>query len=515
MLRLLTLTVLATLVGLAGATSASEPAGAASSLHYVDCSSKQSGDGSRSRPWNRIGDVNAHGAFKPGDTISFRRGTTCSGRLHPTGNGAEGAPITVGAYGSATAKPTIHGRGTENFTGTIDLRNQQWWTLQDLHVTNSGGKVSTQVYRSGVSVRNQDGGALRGIVVQRLDVDDVSSSPNELNGSSREWGGITVAAGGVQGDSFPGIVIRDNRLIRVGRTGIAVMNWEFPTTFNEGVRITGNTVRRARGDGIIAFGAQHTRIDHNVVAYGNDEWPCPLCGPITPLTANAGIWPARSSHIRIDHNEVYGMHEPGGDGQAFDSDQSTDHILFEYNYAHDNEGGGIFFCGSRNVTVRFNIFQNNRRSAFNFIGNVPAHDTAIYNNTIYTKNIEKTKALRTFNVDKATEPAGRVTFKNNIVINRATSFRGWWQWPGTDVKTAANTLVGVHGIGRPHDKRTSREDPGLRAPGTGKRGFASLSGYRLKNGSKALRGVAIPADATRDFFGRKVDPRHPPRGAAG
>lgn len=506
--------VLAAAIAIAGVLMAPAPAMAGTQQHYVDCSAKRSGDGSRAHPWRSVGAVNAHGDFQPGDTISFRRGTTCRGRLHPSGSGAPEAPIVLGAYGDRKAPaPVINGGGTPNFTGTIDLRNQQWWTIQDLHVTNTAGHVSTQVYRAGVSIRNQDGGALRGIVVQRMQVEQVASAPNEKHGSSREWGGITVAAGGVQGDAFPGIVIRDNRIDRVGRTGIAVMNWEFPTTFNTGVRITGNTVRRARGDGIIVFGAQHSRIDHNVVADSADEWPCPLCGPITPLTANAGIWPARSSDIRIDHNEVYGMHELGGDGEAFDSDQNTERIVFEYNYAHDNAGGGIFFCGSRSVTVRFNVFEDNRRSAFNFIGNVPAYGTRIYNNTIFTKDLPVTKPIRTFNVDKATSPAGRVLFENNVVYNRARYSKGWWQWPGKDVVTAANTLIGVHGKGRPHDRRTSRSDPGLRAPGTGRIGFASLAGYKPKKGQRLQHGVAIPSEVTRDFFGRRIDPRKPPRGA--
>lgn len=507
--------VAAIVAGLIGVSMVPVSAEASPTKFYVDCSATSAGDGTSAHPWNRVALVNAHGDFAAGDFISLRRGTTCRGRLHPSGNGTTGLPITLGAWGAKGAKPTVAGGGTANFTGAVQLHNQQYWIIQDLHITNTAGNVSTQVYRSGLSIRNQDGGALPGIVVQRLTVDHVASAPNEKYGSSREWGGITVAAGGVQNDSFPGILIRDNRVDQVGRTGIAVMNWEFLTTFNQEVRITGNRVNRARGDGIIVFGAEHTRIDHNVVSNSSDEWPCPLCGPITPLTANAGIWPARSSNIRIDHNEVYGMKEIGGDGEAFDSDQSTDHIVFEYNYAHDNAGGGIFFCGSNNVTVRFNIFQNNRRSAFNFIGNVPAHNTQIYNNTIYTKNLDQTKALRTFNVDKATEIAGRVVFKNNIVFNHATYSHGWWQWPGPKVTTVANTLIGIHGTGRPHDRRTLRKDPGFRAPGTGKVGFGTLDGYRPKKHRAVRHGVPVPADVTRDFFGRKIDPKHPPRGAAG
>jgi len=512
-MRLFRTLALAMMVALTATMAVPVAAHATPNRYYVDCSGKRAGGGSSASPWNSLAGVNAHGAFTAGDSILLRRGTTCRGRLMPTGSGGPGAPIVLGAWGRG-AKPTLAGGGTPDLTGAVQLLNQAYWTIQDLHVTNTGGGTSTQVYRSGVSVRNQDGGALPGIVIQRMTVDHVASAPNELGGSSREWGGITVAAGGVEGDSFPGLMIRNNRVDHVGRTGIAVMNWEFPTTFNRNVRITGNRVSWARGDGIIVFGAQHARIDHNVVANSADEWPCPLCGPITPLTANAGIWPARSSYVQIDHNEVYGMRDLGGDGEAFDSDQSTDHVVFEYNYAHDNAGGGVFFCGSADVTVRFNIFEDNRRSTFVFIGNVPAHNTSIYNNTIYNKDLAITKALRTFNVDKATSPAGRVVFKNNIVFNYSKYSHGWWQWPGKLVTTSANTLVGIHGEGRPHDRRTSRKNPHLRAPGTGGTGFDTLRGYRPTKHHAHRHGVPIPSDATRDFFGNRIDPKHPPRGAA-
>ncbi|GAA2749830.1 right-handed parallel beta-helix repeat-containing protein [Amnibacterium kyonggiense] len=514
-MRLRAALIAASTAALVAAVLVPAAAEAAPTKYYVDCSAKTAGTGTVAQPWNRLAQIHDHGDFAPGDTISLRRGTTCHGQLHPSGSGAPGAPITLGAYGTRGAKPTVSGDGTPNYTGAVQLRNQPYWIIQDLRVTNTRGGRSTQVYRSGVSVWNQDGGEIRGVIIQRLEVEDVASSPNEKFGSSREWGGITVSSGGVQGDSFPGLVIRDNRVDRVGRSGIAVMNWEFPTTFNEGVRITGNRVSWARGDGIVVFGAQHSRIDHNVVANAADEWPCPLCGSITPLTANAGIWPARSSHIRIDHNEVYGTHWRGGDGEAFDSDQDTHDVVFEYNYAHDNTGGGILFCGSRSATVRFNIFENNDKGAFTFIGNVPADGTSIYNNTVFVgKQLKQTKVVRAFNVDKG-PGGGTVAFKNNVYFNYSTYRGGWWQWNTPAVTTAANTIIGVHGAGRPHDRSTSRKDPHLRKPGSGGIGFASLNGYRLQKGKKPQRGVAIPADVTRDFFGRRIDPKHPPRGAVG
>ncbi|WP_375405053.1 right-handed parallel beta-helix repeat-containing protein [uncultured Amnibacterium sp.] len=475
--------------------------------YYVNCAARSGGDGSTtSKAWRSLATVNAHAAFKPGDQILFKRATTCRGRLHPKGNGARGAPITIGKWGSVGARPTIAGGGTPNFTAAVDLRNQQWWTIQDLHITNTNGRTSTQTYRAGVSIRNQDGGVLPGILVQRLKVENVASAPNEKKGSSREWGGITVAVGGVTGDSFPGLQIRNNVVSHVGRTGIAVMGWEYPTTFNQDLRITGNRVSHARGDGIVIFGAKHARIDHNVVDFAGDEWPCPLCGGITPNTANAGIWPARSSDVQIDHNEVYGMKRLGGDGVAFDADGQTENVVFEYNYAHDNEGGGILFCGSNKAKARFNVLQNNSRGAFIFIGSIPATNTRIYNNTVYTSMKNGSQVVHTQG-----DGGGKgINFFNNLIYNMGW---GYYVWPAP-YKSSHNTVVGTHGIGEPRGNGTIFDTAILRGPGNGGNGFKTLSGYHPSSPKDDPRGIAIPKGVTKDFFGNTINPKSPPRGAA-
>ena len=75
--------------------------------------------------------------------------------------------------------------------------------------------------------------------------------------------------------------------------------------------------------------------------------------------------------------------------------------------------------------------------------------------------------MRTFGASRGS----KVSFKNNLVYNYGP---GTCQWPTKKVATAANTLVGMHGAGHPHDKRTSYKNPRLRAAGTGGNGFGSL-----------------------------------------
>ena len=165
--------------GAASATAAPRTVLAlAGTSYYVNCAAKTNGDGSAARPWNRTKYVDTHGAYSPGDHILFKRGTTCSGYIIPTGSGVTGSPVVIGAYGSG-AKPTINGGGTPNNTGTVTLRNQHDWTVQDLHLTNRVTTKITTLYRAGLLLLDEGGGRLANLTAQRLTVDSVDSSPEE------------------------------------------------------------------------------------------------------------------------------------------------------------------------------------------------------------------------------------------------------------------------------------------------------------------------------------------------
>ena len=225
------------------------------------------------------------------------------------------------------------------------------------------------------------------------------------------------------------------------------------------------------------------------------------------MGANAGIWATWARDSVIEKNNVYDTHVGQGDGEGIDLDIMAERVVVQYNWIHDNDGGGVLFCGSKSSIVRFNILENNRKSAIAFIGSVRAKDSQVYNNTIYGSSATRARPVRYFNGAYATS----ITFTNNIVYVYG---RADWMWPAKPA-TAANTLIGLRGAGRPHDAKTSFRNPGLKAPGTGKVGFSTLKGYRPAHPASMQRGVAIPKDVVRDFFGKKIDPKKPPRGAAG
>lgn len=499
------------LLAAAAPFDASAKAAPPPSKYYVDCSQKRSGTGAKSAPWNTLNAVNMHAEFGPRDQILLKRGTTCKGQLTPKGSGAKGAPIVLGAYGTSRTLPTIAGGGTAIGTGAIQIVNEQYWTVQDIHVTNKGSAKETAAYRAGVLLLNHGIGRLAGLKVQRMRIDAVVSNLSFAKGDAREFGGIAAITNGTASSGYNGLQILNNKIDRVGRTGIVVSNHTYPKSADIGVRISGNTVSWSRGDSIVVRGSRNARIDHNVSANGAALWPCKQCGKISPYTANAGIWAASSNRVRIDHNEVYGEHDLGGDGEGFDIDASAVNVVLEYNYAHDNAGGGVLFAGSNNATARFNILQNNGKSAFVFIGSMPTKKrTSIYNNTVYNSSRSRARIVRYFNGTRSAP----IVFKNNILYNYARGFSAYG-WPTKKVSTAANTLIGLHGAGRPKDSITSWRDPALKNPGSGRIGIRSLKGYKPRYPSTSQRGVAIPKDVRVDFFGKKINSKRPPRGAAG
>jgi Right handed beta helix region len=471
--------------------------------YYVDCSKKAVGTGSSGSPWSRLDTVNAHG-FAAGDSILLKRGTTCTGRLAPTGSGTKGHPIVLDAYGTGSL-PTVRGGGTGSWTGAVQLVDQEFWTVRNLHVTNTDGKVLSEAYRSGVMVINDTGKHLHDITIERLTVDSVVSNMSSLYVGPRSFGGISVITQGGLYGGFTDLTVRNNTVSHVGRTGIVVSNNSYPVASDRGVRITGNHVSHVRGDGIILLGSRGGRVDHNVSAYAAEEWPCPQCGGVTRFTASAAIWTGSSDRVLIDHNEAYGTKWLGGDGEGFDVDSFATNTVVEYNYAHDNEGGGILFCGSTNAVARFNVFQNNKKSAIAFIGTAPAKNTKIYNNTLYAKKSLKAGNVRTFNGLKGTG----VRFYNNLVINYG---QAGWTFP-TKVWSRSNTFVGVRGHDEPHGKGDQHGTVDLQKAGAGTIGLATLKGYRPATATGVRVGHVLPKGTHLDFLGKKVSTKRPPRGA--
>ena len=139
------------------------------STYYLDAASgNDAASGlSPALAWQSLGKVNAK-TFHPGDQLLLKAGATWTGRLHPMGSGTATAKITIDRYDSG-AKPVIHGGGVAG--GAVFLENQQYWSINNLEVTNNG---SAEPKKMGILIRNDCVGTLSGIAVRNCDIHDVT-----------------------------------------------------------------------------------------------------------------------------------------------------------------------------------------------------------------------------------------------------------------------------------------------------------------------------------------------------
>lgn len=491
-------TALAPLLALPGVASASAPDSPAQGTDYrVDCSA--TGGHPDGPVFTTLAEVNAH-VFSPGDTISFRRGTTCVGTLEPKGSGTAAAPIQVGAYGRG-APPVLDGAGAPN---VIHLYNQEYWEIRDLDITdaaNPGGN------RRGVLIELKDYGVGHHYVLQDLTIHDVlGDDTKDQTGSA----GILFA---VNGDavptSFDDVAVEDNAVRHVDREGIFfASSWSHRPEVGDpvGPAWTPSThvvVRRNHlsdigGDGIVMTVTDHALVERNVLKGFQ----------LRSGGYNAGMWPYNADHTLFQFNDTSG----GGstlDGMAYDVDQGAIGTVFQYNYSHDNAGGFFLICNANGVVkdavIRYNISQNDSYRGFETCTAGGIEGASVYNNTVYVgPGVSQVAVNENNTLDR------RIAFADNIF----TADGGTMTFNvKSDLTTfAANLYDGIDGA--PADAAAIRSSAQLVAPGTAT-DAAHADGYELRAGSPALdSGVTIADNGGRDYFGNPVPAgRAPNRGA--
>ncbi|MFI8824656.1 right-handed parallel beta-helix repeat-containing protein [Streptomyces sp. NPDC053431] len=465
----------------AGLATLAPPASAAvSGAFYVDCSAATGGDGSATAPWNSLGGPNGH-VFGPGDTLSLRAGTTCAGTLAPQGSGAEGAPITLGAYGSGPA-PVVDGNGAPY---AVHLTDQSHWTIRDLRVTNP---APTRAQRTGIQVDSLSAARKAGIVITGNEVYDTAGW-GDKTGSQASWyvysAGIMIRHASGTAGPFDGITVTDNQVHDTGGGAIKISG--DGAARSTAVRIAGNTVREAGGDGIVVHNAVAPLVEHNTALdLGLGHYPF-VAGNF------AGMWPYNSHDPTFQFNVVGRSRPSTFDSTAWDCDiATTGTCLFQYNYSFGNAGGWYLNClgncGGSTATdavLRYNVSQDDCRMVVTTGGTGITH---IYNNTFIcpSRPVEDTIGANK-----------RVT--NNVFVAPGGSFA-----TGTGVTYDSNAYFG--GIApAPGDSRAITSDPRLVAPGSGGESLADVTGYRLRTGSPALgSGAVVAGNGGRDFFGNPV-----------
>lgn len=490
---------------------------AGQTTYYVDSTSGNDANSGTAadQAWGSLEHVNRK-VFAAGDRVLFKAGSRFAGRLNPQGSGKDGAPVVVDSYGEGD-KPLIEAAGRYN--EALLIENQEYWEVNNLALTNTGATRTT--FRFGVRVRAWDFGTMRHIHLKNLFVRDVNGSL--IKKDQGEGHGIVWENGGKTKPSrFDDLLIEGCRLLRTDRNGICGYsensnrsNW-FPSLH---VVIRNNLLEDIGGDGIKVWGCEGSLVEHNRLYRGGQRAP----------DYSAGIWPWSSDGTIIQFNEVSEF-KGTRDGQAFDSDGNCRGTVFQYNYSHDNDGGFMLICSSGKWTlprmipntgtvVRYNISQNDRARTFHISG--PVKDVQIYNNVFF---IGKELDIPVFLFTNWDGWSQAVLAANNVfyVEGKARYAHGIGHNPDGTYKDAAsfgqsrnnvfesNIYYGGH-LNPPADARAITGDPMLANPGTGRDGFSSLDGYKLKAGSPCIgAGKVMPQNGGRDFWGGKVSDTKPP-----
>ena len=489
---------------LACGTGAAQPPASGTSYYVDGTAGNDQNDGlSPARPWKSLDKVNS-ATFRPGDRILLKAGLRFIGRLSPHGSGTPDRPIVIDLYGEG-GKPLIAAEGRHS--EALLLENQDHWEVNNLEITNTGQR--REEFRYGVRVRAWDYGTMRNIRLRNLDVHDVNGSL--VKKDSGEGHGITWENGGDKVWSrFDGLLIEGCRLVRTDRNGIcgytpypsADRKRRFPSLR---VVIRNNLLEDIGGDAIKVWGCDGALVEYNVVRGARRR----------AADYAAGIWPWASDNTLIQFNEVSGVMGTK-DGQAFDSDGYCTNTTFQYNYSHDNDGGFMLICCQESVgtVLRYNISQNDRTRLFHMAG--PIRDIEIYNNVFYVgRDLDVHLFLwtgspwpsnaRIFNNIFYADGMGR----NNAGLRKkpvddGTHITEPGFGPSTNVVFEHNVLYG-HFSDIPDEWKTMMADPMLAAPGTGREGFASLEGYKLRPKSPCIgAGIPVKNSGGRDFWGNVV-----------
>lgn len=460
--------------------------------YYVNCANSGDGSGTSSNPWNSLSSVNAHN-FSPGDTILFYTPATCTGNFTANGSGTSAAPITVNQYGPGPGRPVIAGAGQ---TDTITLSNVQYWSINNLEVTNRSQDWPNP--HRGVDIVANDFGTMSGISIIGCYIHDVyGNDAKDQDGSS----GIQLSVDGTtKPTKLDAITIKNNVIENIWRQGIGTgSSWlgDRPTSYLTAwptgwtnVLIQGNLLQNIAGDGIDAEHLQSPVIQYNVLR-GAGHY---ISG------ASAGIWAWDSNNALFQYNETADL-SGAGDAYGYDEDYNQDHTIYQYNYSHNNFGGFLLSCehcgspGGTNSIVRYNISVDDGP----LLGTCSStgfgcQDMGGLSN--YANTYVKTAAtIATFS------NGGRLSGFNNILYEGK---------PTTDNVYCAygpchhNLLYNVTDGGETGDVSA---DPQFFLSTNVPSGIGNLRGLELNVGSPGIgAGAMAPSDGTtqQDFFGNAI-----------
>ena len=399
-----------------------------------------------------------------------------------------------------------HPEAGDQIGAAVYLYNQEYIEINNLEVKNQGDNVNRD--RSGIRVEGYDYGVIDHIYIRNCYVHDVrgyngqddiypvvptnpDGSPTDgftdedqtnPNTTSTFWGARTThRTGGINFVTYTARLPESKNEFNVPVQELD--ETKQITTFND-ILIENNTVENCQANGITTTNVKGTLDDvafrhTNVVIRGTDIHNVTRSG-IIPIYTNGvlveynkvdtfqstyegygcGIWCDRANGMVFQYNEVCnGVN--GNDGMAFNLDDMTRDGVIQYNYTHDNYGGGYMLhvrqnSYNRNNTIRFNLSVNDS-------GVFTAHNAQIVavGETSTTK-LESAKVYNnTFLSNKdchAVYQGDEVDYTNNIwyFTNSAVANRKDCFYPGANSSFDNNVYIGCVA---PTDANQHTDDP--------------------------------------------------------
>jgi hypothetical protein len=318
--------------------------------------------------WQTIAQVNKVD-FRPGDQILFEGGSTFSGSLTFDSQdiGTASAPVTVGSYG--TGRATISA-GNNAGISVLDGANIR---ITNLIVVGSG-YASNQ--NDGIMFMSDLASTtIVGVAVANVDVSRFGHVGIEFLGTngSNDFRGISVTNSSSHDNGEGGVSVDGQgnaRNVYVGHV--------------KAIHNAGSLSNPDSGYGILIVGANDAEVERSVS--GNNGW---LAGQVGEM---GGIEAINSNRVLLQYNESYSNRRGTlGDGDGINLDTVTSSMM-QFNYSHDNDGGGLFLGaeGGTNATnnvVRYNISQNDARSYGPTYGGIflwlDLVNADVYNNTVF------------------------------------------------------------------------------------------------------------------------------------
>ncbi|NIY83710.1 hypothetical protein [Vibrio hepatarius] len=507
--------------------------------YYIDnFNGNDSNNGnSQEKAWKTMSRIEEE-VFQPGDEILFKRGGVWTGSLNPKGSGSSKRSIIISAYGNGN-RPIINGNGVEN---VIKLKNQQYWEISNLEITNFvNGEIPAEA-RRGIHIVNENYGGenlsesnistiteLKGFYIHDMYIHDVlGQDRKDTYGSSGIQFTVHIPKNKSinQRTTFNGIKIENNILKNVQRSGIILISdWSSrdlvedidnnksirPWTPILNVHIRGNKLYNMGGDGIVPHMTDGAIIEYNFINGYNTM----------STGANAGMWVYNGDNALFQYNEVTGG-KSTRDGMPWDFDHGSQGVTYQFNYSYNNEGGTLLLCadvvgkGVRNGIFRYNLSYNDSHQTFTVCKGDNVSNINIYNNIFYLgKNM---------NTNPSVEQGGkaRVNIFNNIFVNNG---RGKYEGKSSfnysnNVYSGAN-IKGLNTINEPHKiiaepMFKDKSHPDVLFPGTvlnkdiltrDVTDWSALNGFMLSENSPAInsgRFVTLDTDNypnKHDIFG--------------